>query len=58
MPIVVPLVIDKNIFKFPYISPCKTFDPEGVAIFGYMGHTLNKLDRSLLDDASYQISRF
>ena len=52
------VVIDKDIFKFPYISLCKTFDPEGGAIFGYMGHTLNKLDRSLLDDDAYQISRF
>ena len=42
---------------FPYLSLCKTCDPQGGAIFWPQGHNLNKLGGSPLGDATYQISR-
>ena len=42
---------------FPYIGLSKTCDPWGGAIFGPQRYSLNKLGRSSLGDASYQISR-
>ena len=42
---------------FSYINLCKTCDTQGGTIFGPKGHNLNKLDRDLLGDATYQISR-
>ena len=43
------VVSDKKIFSlFPYISLCKTFDPQG--------YNLNKFGRGSLGDATYQIS--
>ena len=43
------VVSDKKIFCFPYISLCKTCDPQGRP-----SHNLNKLGRDLLGDATYQ----
>ena len=40
----------------PYISLCKTCDP-GWGNFWPKGYNLNKLGRSLLDNASYQKPR-
>ena len=45
-----------DIFQFPYISLCRTCDPRGVAIFLAQGDNLNKVGRSLLGDATHQIS--
>ena len=42
---------------FPYISLCKTCDPPGWAYFWPKGDNLDKLGRSSLDDATYQIPR-
>ena len=42
----------------PYISLCETCDPWGGAIFGPRWDNLNKLVRSPLGNATYQISRF
>ena len=42
---------------FPYISLCKTIDPPELGHFWPQGYILNKLDRGLLGDAKYQISR-
>ena len=47
----------EDLYAFPYISLYKTCDPMGRAIIGRTGHNLNKLGRSLLGDAIYQISR-
>ena len=41
---------------FLYVSLCKTFDPQGGAIFGPMEIYLNRLGRGLLGDATYGIS--
>ena len=41
--------------RFPYKSQCKTFDPQGEDIFAPRGDNLNKLGRSPLGDATYQI---
>ena len=50
------VVTDKKIFScFPYISLCKTCDPQDEPIFRPHGHYLNKLGRGPLDAASYQI---
>ena len=51
------VVSDKKILSsFPYISPCKTFDPQ-VGPFLPQWYNLNKLGRGLLGDATYQISK-
>ena len=39
--------------RFPYISLCNTCDPRG-GPFWPQGYNLNKLDRGLLGDATYQ----
>ena len=36
---------------FPYISLCKTFDPQGSGHFWLQGYNLNKLGRGSLGDA-------
>ena len=49
-----PVVSDEKIFStFPYISLCKTCDPQGRVIILPQEHS-NKYDRSFLDNASYK----
>ena len=50
------VVSDKKIFShFPYINQCRTCDP-WAGPFLTKGYDLNKLGRSPLNDATYQIS--
>ena len=51
-------MVSDKIFSnvFPIISLCKTCDRWGGAIFGLIGHNLNKLDRGPLGDV-YQLSK-
>ena len=42
---------------FPYMSLCKTCDPQGRDNFYPQGDHLNKLGRGPLGDATFQISR-
>ena len=49
---------DKKIFKvFTSVYLCKTSDPWSGAIFLLQGYNFKNLEESLLDEATYQISK-
>ena len=52
------VVYDEDSFSYiSYISLCLTCDPQERAHFWHQGYDLNKLGRSLLDNATYQLLR-